>query len=303
MKNYILLLLFGIILIGFGLGAYYFANLSTTYNIPKGAMRIGIGPYGNMTPISTRIIFSVSVPYDEVNLEVSFSFTEFKKYRIYIIMPYETLQAHPYVIYQHCYYYNETSKMGDISVNFKNFPEKGSSIINATFIPNIGFHFLPNEPVTLSIQARISGLVSINYPLNSKQTIILTFWGDQTGVWDDAMAPYIGVDNYEMIDYPFQVIVQFPKENYLSSDTFPSPIELFVTERLRSVIFDLNFSQPKGYAQSISCSYINPINEFNQHFLTFISGILLTTGITFCHESWKEKRKTREKKTLLIFCY
>lgn len=288
-------LLLGIILIGSGLGKYYFANLSTEYNIPKGAMWIGIGPYSNMTPISTRMIFSVSIPYDWIDLQVSFNFTEFKKYHIYITMPYETLAASPYVEYITGHYSNETSQIGNLSANFKNFETKGSSVINATFIPNNEFPFLPNEPVTLSIKARVSGLTSINYPLGSKQTVILTFFGDETGVWDDAMVPYIGIHTRPMVDYPFQVIVQFPKENYLSSDTFPSPIELFVTERFRSTIFDLDFSYPEGHAQSISCSYNNPANEGKRNLYTFISGILLTLGITLCFESLREARKLRGK--------
>jgi len=106
-----------------------------------------------------------------------------------------------------------------------------------------------------------------------------------------------GINTLSMIDYPFQVIVQFPKENYLSSDTFPNPIELFVTERFRSTIFDLDFSYPEGHAQTISCSYSNPTNETYRQFLTFISGTLLTLGITLCLESYREKRIEMEKKT------
>lgn len=153
--------------------------------------------------------------------------------------------------------------------------------------------------ITLSIESSISGLVSINHPLGSKQTVILTFFGDQYGVWDDAMVPYLGAKNRGMLNYPFRVIVQFPRENYLSSDTFPSPVELFVTERFRSTMFDLNFSYPEGYAQSISCSYINPQNESNRGFFTFLSGVAITTGITICVElylqSSREKRRKGEK--------
>lgn len=215
-------------------------------------------------------------------------------------MPYAVLNANPCVEhlgYRTC---NKTSDIGNISANFRNFEDKGSSVINASFIPNSEYPFLPDEVITLSIESSISGLVSINHPLGSKQTVILTFFGDQYGVWDDAMVPYLGVNSRGMLDYPFRVIVQFPRENYLSSDTFPSPIELFVTERFRSTMFDLNFSYPEGYAQSISCSYINPQNESNRGFFTFLSGVALTTGITICLEvylqSLREKRRKGEKK-------
>lgn len=294
--SYMVFLLIGVIFVASGIATYHRANLSTEYNIPKGATWIGIGPFGNMTPIRTRMIFSV--PYNEINLEVSFSFTEFKKYHIYIMMPYETLQASPYVIYQsYCYFEEEMSRIGNVSAHFKNFAEKGSSIINATFIPNTDFHFTPSEPVTLSIHATVSGLVSINYPLSSKQTVIMTFFGSTIGVRDDAMAPYIGINNHAMNDYPFQVIVQFPKESYLSSDTYPSPIELFVTESYRSTLFNLDFSYPEGYAQSISCSYNNPQQETYRNFLTFFSGVMLTTGIAFCLQPlWDVVRRVAEKK-------
>jgi len=290
-------LLIGVIIIASGIATYHLTNLSTEYNIPRGAMWIGIGPRNNMTPISTRMIFSV--PYNEINLEVSFSFTEFKKYRIYIIMPYETREAEPYVIYQHSPYFGEElSKIGNVSAHFMSFPEKGSSVINTTFIPKSDFHFFPNEPVTLSIHATVSELVSINYPLGSKQTVITTFFGSTAGVYDAGMAPYIGINNLALNDYPFQVIIQFPKESYLSSDTFPSPIELFVTESYRSTLFDLDFSYPEGYAQSISCSYNNAQQETYRSFLTFISGVLLTTGIAFCLQPlWDIVRRMAEKKT------
>lgn len=246
-SSYLIFLLIGGILGASGISTYHCANLSTKFNIPKGAVWIGIGPRNNMTPNSTRMIFSV--PYNEINLEVSFSFTEFKKYRIYIIMPYETMEAEPYVIYQHSRYFGEElSKIGNFSAHFMSFPEKGSSVINATFIPKPDFNFFPKEPVTLSIHATVSRLVSINYPLGSKQTVIMTFFGSTAGVYDSGMAPYTGIDNLALNDYPFQVIIQFPKESYLSSDTFPSPIELFVTENYRSTLFDLNFSYPEGYA-------------------------------------------------------
>ena len=295
-----LLLPLAMVFIISGSVTYWFANLSTRYNIPKGSMRIGIGPQNGLIPVGTRMIFTVSSPHDLLNLDVSFKFTELKKYHIYITMPYVVSNANPcieHLGYRTC---NETSNIGNISVSFRNFEDKGSSVINASFLPSNEYRFLPDEVITLSIEASISGLVSINHPWDSKQTVILTFFGDQYGVWDDAMAPYIGGNSRGMLDYPFRVIVQFPRENYLSSDTFPSPIELFVTERFRSTMFDLDFSYPEGYAQSISCSYINPQNESNRGFLTFLSGVAITTGIALCVElclqSSKQKRPEGEKK-------
>lgn len=296
LPNYLVVfLLLGIILTPCGIVAYYCANLSTNYNIPKGSMRIGIGPKNSLTAVSTKMIFSV--PYDEINLEVSFRFTEFKKYHIHIIMPYETLDAEPYVIYQHNLYYGEKlSEIGNATVNFKNFPEQKASIVNATFVPDHDFHFLPDEAVTLSIHVYVIGLVSINFPLDSKQTVILSFFGGAVA-WDDTMAPYIGINNLYMDDYPFRVSVQFPRENYLASGTFPTPIELFVTESWRSAMFDLDFSYPEGYGQSISCSYSNPQNESKRHFLTFISAVVFTTGITSFFELGVELlRKRRRQK-------
>lgn len=285
----------GIVLIVLGVRMYSVANLSTEYKIPEGAMGIGLGQSNNMTPVSTSIIFTVSEAYDTMNLQVSFKFTEFKKYHIYTSMPYETLSVSPYVEYLHARYTNETSQIGNITANFRNFEDKGSSVINATFIPNDSFPFNPNKSIALGVRANVSGLTSIYYSLGSKQTVILTFFGDQTGVWDDGMALYIGTHTLEMIDYPFQVFIQFPRENYLASDTFPDPIGIFVTERFRSAMFELNFSHPEGHAQSISCSYNNPANEGKRNLYTLISGILLTLGITLCLESLREARKLGEK--------
>lgn len=285
----------GIVLIVSGAWTYNIANRSTEYNIPKGAMGIGIGPSDSMTPMNTSIIFTVSETHDWMDLKVFFKFTEYKKYHIYTSMPYKTLSANPFVEYFHTRYETETSQIGNITANFGNFEDKGSSIINATFIPSDSFPFDPNKSVALGIRGRISGLTSIYYSLGSKQTVILTFFGDQTGVWDDAMASYIGTQTLEMVDCHLQVFVQFPKENYLASDTFPIPIGIFITERFRSAMFELDFSHPEGHAQSISCSYNNPANEGKRNLCTFISGIFLTLGITLCLESLRETRKLSGK--------
>jgi hypothetical protein len=298
MGNHIAILLTGIIFIAFAIGAYYVTNLSTTYNIPKGSIWIELGPRNNMTAIRTRMIVTVSNPYDNIKLEVYFKFTEHKKYFISIILPYETVQATPYANYRE-FHYNETyapTRIGNISSSFKSFHETKSSVINATFTPKSDFYLFPDETIALSIEAYVHGLVSINYALGSKQTIILTCFGDVSEVWNDEMAEYLGPNTTSMYYYPFRVIVQFPKENYLSSDTFPTPIELFVTERYRSTMFDLNFSYPERYAQSISCSYINPRAESDRQLLTFVSGVLLTTGISLCLESARERRKEEERK-------
>jgi len=285
----------GIVLIASGAWIYNIANRSTEYNIPKGAMRIGIGPSDSMTPMNTSIVFTVSEPHDWMDLKIFFKFTEYKKYHIYSSMPYKTLSASPFVEYFHVRYENETSQIGNMTANFRNFEDKGSSIINATFIPSDSFPFNPNESVALGIRAKISGLPSIYYSLGSKQTVILTFFGDQTGVWDNAMGPYIGTQTLEMVDYHLQVFIQFPKENYLASDTFPIPTGIFITERFRSAMFELDFSHPEGHAQSISCSYNNPANEGKRNLYTFTSGIFLTLGITLCLESLREARKLSEK--------
>lgn len=293
--KYLVFLLLGLVIGTIGTGLYAWSNLTTYYNIPKGALDFSFGPRNNVTLVETKMFVSVSVPQDMVDLQVSFNFSEYQEYFIDIVMPYETFQARPYLIYQHEVYFNETSKLGNISSNFKSFPTMKSSVINATFIPNEDFFFFPNEPITLSVEARVSGLTSISHPLGSKQTVILTFFGDQTGVWDDEMRPYIGANAFSMLDYPLRVFVRFPRDSYLS-DTFPTPIELFVTERFRTTIFDLDFSYPSGYAQSISCSFVSPQSQSSRDLLTFLSGILLATGITLCIESIRTKKNEGERK-------
>jgi len=277
-----------------GTGLYAWSNLATYYNIPKGSIWFGFGPQNDVAIIGTKMLVVVSVPHDEIDLQVSFNFSEYKKYFIYITMPYETFQARPYVIYMHSYYYNETSKIGNITSNFKNFPKTKSSVINATFVPNQDF-FFTNKPVTLSLTANVSGLTSINYPLGSKRTIILTYFGAQTGVWNDEMRSYLSTDSVALYDYPLRVFIRFPIEYYIS-DTFPTPIELFVTERFRSTIFDLDFSYPANYAQSISCSFISPQNQSYRDLLTFLSGVFLATGITLCTESIRIRKNEGERK-------
>jgi len=290
-------LLLGIVCITLGAELYRITNLSTEYRIPKGAVWVGIGPKGNITPVSTKLVFRVSVPYSKMNLEVFFNFTEFKKYHIYVTMPYETLEAKPYVRYKDYPYYDATSEVGNISSYFKNFSEKGSSAINATFIPNSDFPF--ENPVALSIEATVSDLVAIKHPLGSKHTIILTFFGGQGAIWDDEFVKYTGLNNHEMSNYPFQVIIQFPTENYLASDTYPNPTTVFITEGFRSAKFDLDFTYryPEWRGQSISCSFSNPRKENERNLFTFLSGTLIALGITLCLETLREMRRKRNTKT------
>ena len=279
---------------------YRDANLSTEYNIPKGSIHIGIGPRDDIAPIETKMVFVPSIPYSKMSLEVFFNFSEFEKYHVYITMPYETLDAKPYLRYLDYTYSVETpatSKLGNISCNFKNFPKKGSSAINATFIPDSNYPFV--EPVALGVETTMKNLVSINYPRGSKKTIILTFFGGQGSIWDDEFVQFIGVNNLKMSDYPFQVFIQFPEENYLATETFPTPTKFYVTEGFRSAGFDLNFSYtfPEWRGQSISCSYISPTGETDRNIFTFISGILISVGITALYNSIKETRELFEKDT------
>lgn len=294
-QKYLVFLLFGLVVVALGVTLYAWSNLTTYYNIPKGAIDFSFGPRNNVTLVETEMLVSFSVPHDMIDLQVSFNFSDYNEYFINIVMPYETFQARPYLIYQHQIYFNETSQLGNISSNFKSFPTKKSSVINATFIPNEDFFFFPNEPITLSLEARVSGLASISYPLGSRQTMMLTFFGDQTGVWDDEMRPYIGANAFPMHNYPLRVFVRFPRDSYLS-DTFPTPIELFVTERFRVTIFDLDFSYPSGHAQTISCSFASPQKQSYKDLLNFLSGIFLATGITLCIESIRTKRNESERK-------
>lgn len=294
LRSYLIFLFLGIIFIGSSVISYTIANLSTEYNIPKGAIWIELGPRDYLTPNRTRLIVTASPQECSFDLQVYFNFTERREYYICAMLPYVTLKASPYLEYFNSRYTNETSSIGTIKAHFRTFEDKDSSVINATFIPNQDFSLSPNEPIALSISAQISGLISINYPLGSRQTVIMTFFGDQTGVWDDDMANYIGANSGAMIDFPFQIIVQFPKENYLSSDSYPNPIELFITERFRSAIFELDFSRPRGHAQTMLCSYSSPTNETYRQLVIFISGTLLTLGITLCLESYREKRREKE---------
>lgn len=276
---------------------YYCANLSTSYNLPKGATVIGLGPTDKLIPTRTDMQFYV--PDNRVHLEVTFQLNQFDESHFWAIFPYQIFEAAPYVIYQSYHYSSdETYKIGNVTLNFENFPEKSSSVINVTFVPNEYFKSLPKNNVTLSIWATVDNINSINYPLNSKQTTILSFYGNYQKLRAEGMTPYIGVNYFFLNDYPFRVTIQFPKDTFLSSDTFPLPIEMFVTEDWKSVMFDLDFTYPENYAQSISCSYVNPEREASRNFLTFISGAFFALGITLIFEPMI-KTKTEDKEGMM----
>jgi len=159
---------------------------------------------------------------------------------------------------------------------------KGSSIAQVTFQPNatspVWWFFPPDfkAELTLGITIKLaSKMASITDLFGASQTIILTFFGDVMGIFESEMNSYMTPNSRQTLDWPFIVFMRIPIDAYLSA-SYPPPIEYYVKEERRWVMFSLDFLDGP-YAQTISCSFINPIGETAKEIMVFAGGI--STGI------------------------
>lgn len=258
--------------IGFVL--FFAAAAPPVLRVPKGPIMVGAGPYPEADINQTEVV--VSIPENSVNVRVTFRFNESRKYLVYTVLPYTISYAEAYAIYDKRFYRGANSMIGNISCNFMN-SRKGSSIVNATFQPNstYPFHFFPpdlKEEVTLAIALRLDAdILAVSYPLGTSQTLILTFFGDLTGVWTNEMSAFVGPGSRQTVDWPFIVYIQLPVGAFLS-ETYPPPIEYYIKEERRWVMYSLDFLGGR-YAQTVSCSFMNPTMQAVKEIMVFGGGV------------------------------
>jgi len=110
----------------------------------------------------------------------------------------------------------------------------------------------------------------------SCDTVILNFFGSTEKVLDEEME-YKSPNSDYADNHPFLVRVSFPLEAFLSTDTYPYPIQYFAMKEYRSAWFSLKFA---GYAQTVSCSFMYPWKQQVKETITLSFGILIGVALS-----------------------
>jgi len=264
------------------------------YRIPKGPIEVGAGR--DLLIKETELI--VSVPNRHIEFQVAFNFTDSKEYSIYVLMPFIASTAKPFFTYQHSSpHYEENSVWGNLSFPPENFHVNstlGSSGAKVIFKPNSTYPFIIGDDFSLGMSFNLSSsLIAIDIPpWGAIQTVILTFFG-HTSV-DKNMEDYREGTTLT-IQHPFVVNIELPSDTYVSSDTYPSPIEYYVRGNVRWVMFLPNFLEGR-FAQTVSCSFKNPTSEKWKDVLIFFGGVFVAIGGSFLAEPMKNRIERKEEK-------
>ena len=290
-------LVLGLAVAGWGGVMYAQTTAHDPDRIPAGGIEIQIGPRDFLNVSNT--LFSASVVENSIMVQIEFEFAEIRTYYFYAIVPFvvRSRQA-PFVMKYHDSHMHEPgSNIGDIRSDFQKFPHLGSSILNASFTPNAtDFTGWPLH-VTLSTKVYVERLVAKSD--RTTGTVILTFYGDVTQIIDSDMYKSMGPDSFRPTNRPFAVRVEFPTEAFLSSDTYPAPIEYFVTSISRAALFSLDFSCPTyECAQTVSCSFVYPARTGDVQTEIFWSGVMVGVGVPLSIEAVKDalSKKRRDDK-------
>jgi len=261
-----------------GLSLFFAVSWPPSENAPKGPLEIGVGPQLDARTNKTELY--IDVPSNSIDVCVTFRFNEIKQYFIYVIFPYAIKDATAYAIHNYGRYPNPNlGDIGNFSLNSMNTPY-GSSILNATLALNSNFpyfHFTGpdlTDELTLAVSVKFSdSLIAISYPWRTSQTVILTFFGDVSGIITDDMYAFKRPSSQLTIDYPFIIHLRMPSSSYFS-ESQPSPIQYYVKEGRRWAMFSLDFLEGH-YAQTLFCTFINPTTQDWKQISIFVGGVFV----------------------------
>lgn len=278
-----------------GFFLFWTAAAPPSENPPKGPIEIGVGPGQDVNINKTELYVYVS--QNSIDVRVTFRFNKIQKYFIYAMFPYTISNATEYCIYNSALYPNPSFHIGDFSRNFMN-TNSGFSIVNATLDLNATFPFNFVGPdlaaeLTLGVHVEFQdSLVAIDYPLRTSQVVVLTFFGER-GFMPHEMYAFKEPMGKVTIDRSFIVHLMIPSDTYFSEGQ-PTPIQYYIKEGNRWVMFSLNFLEGR-YAQTLFCSFANPTRQAIKQVLIFVGGIFVSVATSFMVlivRYYKEKKET-----------
>jgi hypothetical protein len=273
-------------------------------NPPRGPIVIGTGPVPQASLNGTEIF--VDIPRRTVDVRVTLRFNDTEqRYFIYVMSPFRIVSTSVYAIYQHNIYPNEMSpskpSIGNFSTYYLN--AANGSIANATVAINPSFPFYYADvndlryELTIGIVIEIRDpLVAVEYPWETSQTVILTFFGDESGVVSDDMYPFMAPSSTLNLECPFIIHLRISGSTYFSQSQ-PSPIGYYMKEGNRWVMFSIDFIEGR-YAQTLLCTSINPVAQANKQIFVFVGGVFVALGSAFMVQSIRYHAERKKEKTV-----
>jgi hypothetical protein len=287
-----------------------FVSMPANQNPPRGPLEIGVGPTPEADLNKTEI--SIDIPDQTINVEVTFRFNQTEKYFIYVLLPYQALNASAYAIYDYATYtplpLEGKPSIGNFSANLLFNSTLGSSIVNASLDINPSFPWFfegnsdMRDELTLGVSIEIhEDLIAIGTSFGASQSAIFTFFGNVYGIWSPDMSAFMYPPPSQMtLNEPFIVSLRLPPSSYYSNSQ-PGPIEYYVRQDQRWIMFSLDFLEGR-YAQTLVCNFVNPTGQAYREIVIFLTGVfsaffvssLIEAVKSFCTERGKTKQTVIE---------
>ncbi len=257
---------------------------------PKNPIIIGAGNPYNATIDRTNVVFNI--PYQVVDIEVTLNVSQPDVYFLYALLPFTVYNVSSYAIRDGIkyplYIYNPVypdywEEIGTFDNHFLNTHE-GLAVINASIRPTV--QFFSGDQITVGAHIQVNdSLLAIYYPQAGRESVIYTFFGGNVN-WTEEMGAFRTPLTQQTLWRPFVVQIALPYSYYYSSSQ-PAPIEYFVNEDSRWIMFSLDFLDGR-YAQTLVCNFENPSGQSQRELNIFLVGVFFTLFITFLLETIEE---------------
>jgi hypothetical protein len=281
-----------------------FVSMPANQNPPRGPLEIGVGPTPEAALNKTEI--SINIPDQTINVEVTFRFNQTEKYFIYVLLPYQALNASAYAIYEGGSFPSLPLEgkpgIGNFSTNLLFNSTLGSSILNASLDINPSFPWFfaysdMKGELTVGVSIKVhESLIAISDSFEASQSAIFTFFGNVNGIWSEDMSAFKYPNSQMTLNEPFIVSLRLPPSGYYS-DSQPGPIEYYVRQDQRWIMFSLDFLGGR-YAQTLVCNFVNPTRQAYREIAIFVAGVFSAFFVTLLIETVKsfytERGKTKQ---------
>jgi len=295
---------FALVFLVLGVLLFFIVSWPPSDNPPKGPIEIGAGPCPEATFNKTEVY--VDVPLRSLDVRVTFRFNETEKYFIYVLLPYQAVNASAYAIHQSAPYppfpLPGKPDIGNLSTHLWFNATTDSSIVNASLDINPDFPWLFGYPdmkdeLTLGVSIKTEdSLVAIAYPLGASQSVILTFFGDYSGTMSNEMYAFMQPRSQPTLGQPFTVHMRLSPSTYFS-DSQPSPIEYYIKQDSRWLMFSLDFIEGR-YAQTLYCTFTYPTGQSLKEIMVFVGGGFVALATSFGVEAYVNRGENRKTESV-----
>jgi hypothetical protein len=190
----------------------------------------------------------------------------------------------------------ESSATGSVPINVSssNFFQYGVCVANATYTANETKDF--SDPQISLVFSLSSSLIQSDF-LGATHATIVTFFGPRGAMgWPSEVFNYEGQNLTWGISRPIFVHANLPRNTYLSTETFPTPIQYYTREDQTWIMFNPIF-RDNNYAQTVLCYFTEPSREQMRQFLIFAAGAFVAISGSLIANWAEEKMKSGRTKS------